>query len=112
MMFQPVWEAVIPDRPSSVSEVVELLYNDLSLRDRVVMAQLSEDQLDSSIYLAIAKIIRKEFGLYEDNTALMKDCSAYLGKKYDKYEDHAMVIVKELWQRLRTSHSLHLVKPH
>lgn len=110
MMFQPVCETKVADRPATVEQVVELLYGDLSLRDRVVMAQLSEDELDRSVYLAIAKNIRKEFGLYSGNTDLLKNCSEYLGREYDSYEDHAMVIVKELWKRIRRSHSLHLVK--
>jgi hypothetical protein len=109
-MFQPVCETFAPDRPSSVDQVVDLLYQDLSLRDRVVMAQLSEDQLNCSVYLAIAKIIRKEFGLYSGNTELRESCSSYLGREYDRYEDHAMVIVKELWKKIKRTHSLHLVQ--
>ena len=74
------------------------------------MAQLSENELDSSVYLAMAKTIRKEFGLYSGNTNLLSSCSGYLGSKYDAYEDPAMVIIKELWQKTKKTHILHLVK--
>ena len=110
MMFQPLNEFNQLSRPTTVEQVVELLYHDISLRDKVVMAQLSEDELDSSVYLAMAKIIRKEFGLYSGNRDLLNSCSSYLGNEYDAYEDPAMVIMKELWKKVKKTHNLHLVK--
>ena len=112
MMFQPLNEIdpTPAPRPKTVEEVVDLLHNDLSLRDKVIMAQLSEDDLASTVYLAMAKIIRKEFGLYDGNTHLLDSCCSYLGGKYDRYEDPAMVIVKELWTKVKRSHNLRLIK--
>jgi len=109
MMFQPLNDFSFPSPPSTVDQVVELLYCDISLRDKVVMAQLSEHELDSMVYLSLAKTIRKEFGLYRGNSDLLNSCSSYLGSKYDAYEDPAMVIIKELWVKVRKSHNLHLV---
>lgn len=109
MMFQPVSDHTRLCQPTTVDQVVDLLYNDISLRDKVVMAGMSEEEIDSSVYLAMAKIIRKEFGLHTDNKALRQSCSSYLGTKYDPYEDPAMVIVKELWRKVKESHRLRLV---
>jgi hypothetical protein len=109
MMFQPLNEFNQLCLPSTVDEVVELLYGDLPLREKVVMAHLSEDQLDSAIYLAMAKTIRKEFGLYHGNSNLLESCQSYLGTEYDRYEDPAMVILKELWKKIRKNHNLRLV---
>lgn len=110
MMFQPLNDFNTLSLPNTVDDVVELLYHDLSLRDKVIMAQLSENELDSSVYLAMAKTIRKEFGLYNGNAGLLSSCSSYLGQKYDTYEDPAMVIIKELWNKIKKSHNLHLVE--
>ncbi len=110
MMFQPLNEFSSLSLPRTVDQVVELLYHDMSLRNKVVMAQLSEKELDSSVYLAMAKTIRKEFGLYNDNTSLLSSCRSYLGREYDAYEDPAMVIMKELWKKVKKTHNLHLVK--
>ncbi|HKJ65456.1 MAG TPA: hypothetical protein VJ969_08640, partial [Desulfopila sp.] len=66
--------------------------------------------LESTVYLALAKTIRKEFGLYSGNHALLSSCSTFLGKEYDRYEDPAMVIVKELWKKIRESHNLRVIK--
>lgn len=108
MMFQPLNDFNHISLPGTVAEVVELLYGDLPLREKVVMAHLSEDQLDSAVYLAMAKTIRKEFGLYHGNSALLKSCRSYLGTDYDRYEDPAMVILKELWKKIKKTHNLRL----
>ncbi len=110
MMFQPLDIPQPRQLPRTVEEVVDILFSDLLLRDRMVMAKLSEDELDSTVYLALAKSIRKEFGLYNGNEHLITSCQSYLGKEYDNFEDPAMVIIKELWKKIRESHHLRLVK--
>lgn len=110
MMFQPINNQTMLSQPTSVDGVVELLFEDISLRDRVVMANLSEQEFDASVYLSMAKTIRKEFGLYNGNDALLKSCSSYLGSEYDSFEDPAMVIVKELWKKVKNGHGLRLVE--
>lgn len=109
MMYQPFSDFNQLSLPSTVDEVVALLYADLSLRDKVVLSQLSENQLESEVYLEMAKIIRKEFGLCSGNSLLLASCAKYLGTQYDSYEDPAMVIIKELWKRIKKSHNLRLV---
>lgn len=109
-MFQPLEKVDSAPAAKTVEEVVDLLYKDLSLRDRVVLSNLSEQELDSGVYLVLAKIIRKEFGLYNQNLKLINSCRSYLGTIYDSYEDPAMVIIKELWKKVRRVHHLRLVK--
>jgi hypothetical protein len=110
MMFQPLNEFNKLSLPDTVEKVVSLLYNDLTLREKVVMANLTEDQLDSDVYLEMAKIIRREFGLYHGNPELLASCHRYLGKEYDNYEDPAMIIIKELWKKIKRSHNLRVVE--
>lgn len=111
MMFQPLESPMPPQIPYTVEQVVEVLYDDLSLRDRVVMANLSEGDLDSFLYATIAKPIRREFGIYTGNTELLDSCCRYIARKYESYEDPVMVIIKELWKKAQKNHLLHLVKP-
>ena len=110
MMFQPLDSFQPKTLPRSVDEVVALLYSDLPLRDRIILSRLSEEELDSSVYLALAKSIRQEFGLYTGNEHLIASCRSYLGREYDSYEDPAMVIMKELWKKIRKNQSLRLIK--
>lgn len=109
-MFQPLDTLQPKQPPRTVEEVVDILYNDLQLRDRVVLSTLSEAELDSSVYLALAKSIREEFGLYNGNESLISSCRSYLGRDYDSYEDPAMVIIKELWKKIKRNHRLRVVK--
>jgi hypothetical protein len=74
------------------------------------MSRLSEHELDTTLYLAMAKTIRREFGLYSQNHALISSCMSYLGTEYDLYEDPAMVIIKELWKKTKKTHHLRLLK--
>lgn len=107
-MFQPINSTEISP-PHCVDDVVELLLVDLTLKERGILANLSEPELETSVYLAMAKIIRKEFGLYNGNAELLLSCKSYLGKEYDLFEDPAMVIIKELWKKVKNSHHLRLV---
>ena len=109
MMFQPLDEPMPRPLPFTVEQVVEVLYEDISLRDKVVIANFSESELDSSLYTAMAKTIRKEFGLYSGNTELLNSCCRYIGRKYENHEDPVMVIIKELWKKTKKTHTLHLV---
>ena len=110
MMFQPLDSDHLLQLPRNVEEVVGILYRDLPVKDRVIMARLSEEELDSSVYLALANSIRREFGLYSGNDHLINSCSEYLGRDYDSFEDPAMVIIKELWKKTRGKYHLRLVK--
>lgn len=109
-MFQPLDTLQPKQLPRTVEEVVNVLLNDLPLRDRVVLSSLNEEQLDTSVYLALAKSIREEFGLYNGNASLIASCQSYLGSEYDSYEDPAMVIIKELWRKIKGNHQLRVIK--
>lgn len=110
MMFQPLDGTIPRQLPYSVEQVVAVLYEDISLRDRVVIANLSENELDPSLYYAMAKTIREEFRLFNGNTELLTSCCSYIGKKYENHEDPVMVIIKELWKKAQKTHRLQLIE--
>ena len=110
MMFQPLDTHQPQQPPRTVDEAVEILYQDLPVRDRLILAHLTESEFDSSVYLVLAKSIRREFGLYNGNDHLLESCQPYLGREYDSFEDPAMVIIKELWKRIRDKYHLRLVQ--
>jgi hypothetical protein len=111
MMFQPLdWKE--PSRlpkPRNVEEVVDLLSEDLSLRDRVMMAGMEEANLPQ-VYNALSGVLRREFGLVSENTPLLRSC-VRKARSYNNglMEDPAMVIIRSLWLKLRRSHTLHVV---
>lgn len=110
MMFQPINQEISPfDLPKDVETVVDLLLKDLSLRDRVVMGNLSEDEL-APVYAEMVGTIRKEFQLYRGNFELLASCRSYLNELNDPYADPAMVIIRELWKKAKQTHRLRLVR--
>ncbi|AOY58895.1 MULTISPECIES: hypothetical protein [Desulfococcus] len=113
MMFQPVnHELNRFDFPTDVEAVVELLLQDLSLRDKVIMAHLSESEL-GPVYVGMAETIRKEFQLNGGgNPALLSSCRRYMREMNYPLMDPAMVIVREIWKKVRRTHRLRVIERH
>jgi hypothetical protein len=80
----------------TVAEIVDQVIDDLSLEDRVTMANLEDDQIEF-INKLIANYIQGKL-----NERSIKQ------KETDLTESEA--IVKEVWQRLKETHKLRVVK--
>jgi hypothetical protein len=96
--------------PDTVDAVVDEIIAELTLAERVGTADLDEDEF-RVVELTLGKLIRYkldqvDFGV---NTELMKDCLAKSGESLNEV-DAATVIIKELWNRLRKTHRLRVVK--
>jgi hypothetical protein len=63
-----------------------------------------------NLHHSLGEYIRNEFGLWSGNDDLMSSCCAIA--KTDKiHEDTAStIIIEELWERLRGTHKLRVVK--
>jgi len=90
--------------------VVDELISELTLAERVGTADLDEDQFHV-LELTLGKLIRYkldqvDFGV---KTELMKDCLEKSGESLNEI-DAATVIIKELWNRLRETHRLRVIK--
>lgn len=95
---------------NTVDQVVDDIIADLTLAERVSTADLDENEF-RVLELTLGKLIRYkldqvDFGV---NTGLMKDCLAKAGEQLNE-ADAATVILKELWNRLRDTHRLRVVK--
>lgn len=111
MMFQPLnWKEPTRRRaPRSVEEVVDLLLDDLTLRERVTMAGMDESNLPR-VYKALSPVLKREFGLTAGNTRLLRSCVSK-ARSYENglMEDPAMVIIRGLWIKVRRNHTLRVV---
>ena len=98
------------DNPNTVDQVVDELIEDLTLAERVGTADLDENEF-RVLELTMGKLIRYRLERkdVDVNKELMKDCIAKSGKSLDKV-DAATVILKEIWNRLRQTHRLRVVK--
>ncbi len=95
--------------PKTVDQAVERLIDELSLKDRTTLGNLTEDEL-SLLHINLGEYIRNEFGLWSGNDDLMASCCtiAKMGKIHE--DEASSIIIRELWKRLRETHKLRVVE--
>ncbi len=112
-MFKPnIRKMNPPDKHNlnAVDVVVEDIIAELTLDERVGTANLDEDEF-RVLELTLGKLIRAKLDQLgvDLNKALMEDCLAKSGESLDEI-DAATVILKEIWNRLRMTHRLRMIK--
>ena len=95
---------------NKVDAVVEEILAELTLSEKLGAADLDENEF-RVLELTMGKLIRYkldqvDFGV---NKELMRDCLPKSGKSLNEV-DTATLILKELWNRLRETHRLRVVK--
>jgi len=94
--------------PATVNEAVRRLIDEMALKDRVTLANMTFSELNG-LPASIKYYIRKEFGLWGDNTRLIESCK-FVEKNSNIDPDRAVqVIIEELWENLRKTHRLRLM---
>jgi hypothetical protein len=95
--------------PKTVEEAVDRLINELSLKERATISNMSEDEI-INLHISLGKYNRNEFVLWAGNKDLMASCCKK-AKIVKIHEDTAStIIIEELWKRLRETHKLRVVK--
>lgn len=98
-----------PFMPHTVNQAVDMLITRMPLKDRTSIAKMEKHEL-GTIHSSLGRYIRNAFGLWLGKDALLQDCRNRL-KKYDIHEDEALsLVMRELWQRLRDTHALRVIK--
>ena len=95
---------------TTVDQVVDEIIAELTLAERVSAADLDEDEFHV-LELMLGKYIRHRLDKMDVavNQKLMEDCLEKSGESLNEV-DAATVILKELWNRLRETHRLRVVK--
>jgi hypothetical protein len=95
--------------PKTVKEAVDRLIDELSLKDRTTIGNLTEEEL-SVLHINLGEYIRNEFGFWPGNEDLMTSC-CFIAKRDKIHNDEvSSIIIKELWNSLRETHKLRVVK--
>lgn len=95
--------------PRNVNEAVQRLASELSLKDCTTIANMSISELPS-LFPSLGRYIKDKFGLWAGNTDLMTACQ-FTSKKSDLNEDDACrLIIRHLWDKLRQTHKLRVIK--
>jgi hypothetical protein len=92
-----------------VRDVVERLRDELSLKDQVLIANMSEPELPA-LDRTLGEYIVNHFGLATGNTALRRSCRWVARRPVADETAAAAVIIRALWKQLRRTHPLRRVK--
>ena len=96
-------------KPRNVTEAVELLSKRLPLKDKTIVANMSQTELPV-IQASLTGYILSNFGLQSGNQELMKSCQSESEETFQQEEDAVTVIITALWQELQRTHKLRVVK--
>ena len=100
---------VVWNYPKSVDEAVDKLIEEMPLKDRVYIAGLEQGDL-GLIHGLLGSYIRQDFGLFRGNMELIRSCQKVSGIEGLTADQVPLVIMKALWQRLKATHALRVVK--
>ena len=96
-------------QPKTVAEAIQILIEGLPLKDRALLANMSERELPL-LEATLGIYIKASYGLEGKNPELSASCR-FVAKSEDSDPDRAaMVIIKELWKALKKTHKLRIIK--
>jgi hypothetical protein len=98
-----------PGLPQSVAEAVSRLMTEMSLKDRTTLANMTAGEL-AKLNFSLGAFIRNEFGIWSGNDNLLASCREVSGDPALPRKEAATVIIRKLWEELRRTHKLRIVK--
>ncbi len=93
--------------PRTPEEAADLLIGDLPLAERVQLAQMNEDIIDT-MEAMVGETIVTEFGLRGGNSELLEACMQAC--RTDADETPERLILRRVWENLRQTHRLRRIK--
>ena len=95
--------------PETIAAAVNHLERTLSLRDKATIANMTSDEL-VSLHFTLGSYINEHFDLFTTNTGLLTDSQRRSGQWGLAPKDVAAVIIRALWDRLRATCRIRIVK--
>ena len=102
----------MPERespPETMAAAMHHLEQSLSLKDKATIANMTAGEL-VSLYVTLGNYINTHFDLFTANTGLLTDCQRRSGRWDLAPKEAAAVIIRALWERLRTTCRIRVVK--
>lgn len=108
-LLYPPPEYITSKFPQTVAEAVDKLVAILPMKEKSSIARIKENEL-YMLFPTLGQYIINGFGLSSGNESLLSSCR-YMLKKYDINGDAASrFIIKNLWKRLKETHTLKVVR--
>jgi len=97
------------DWPHSVQDGVQRLKSSLPLKDRTILANMQPDEVNH-LNTGISEYIKQHFGLYNGNEKLLQSCAEIGQLKQPLVDEACAIILRALWEDLRKTHKLRVIK--
>jgi len=98
-----------PLYPRTVKDAIDRLLAELPFKNKAHLAKLEAHELEL-LHPTLGEHIVKEYGLRFKKGELIKDCRFMAKDKHLNANDAAVLIIKELWKKLRKTHALRVLK--
>jgi hypothetical protein len=95
--------------PKTVDEAVEQIISDMSLEEKVRMANFDKEELRVINY-SLSVFIRNQLFMKDLNKELFESCLTVSENKNLNEGTAALVIIEKLWEKLRNTYRLRIVK--
>jgi hypothetical protein len=107
--YKDMYLEKLPVLPKTVDEAVDQIISGMTLEERVRMANFDREELRVINY-SLSIFIRNQLFMKDINKELFESCRIISGNKNLNESTAAMVIIEKLWERLKETHRLRVIK--
>jgi len=107
--YKDMYLQKLPDLPKTVDEAIDQIMSDMTLDERVRMANFDKEELRVINY-SLSIFIRNQLFMKDINKELFESCRIISGNKNLNEGTAALVIIERLWEKLRKTYRLRVVK--
>jgi hypothetical protein len=101
--------ALLAGPPDTLEKAVAQLIAYMPLKDKAMLANLTEDEL-AGLDGSLGVYVRSHFSPGPQNLQLLESCQKKTGNPQLDEGDAAAVIIRELWQHLKNTYKIRVVK--
>ena len=102
-------ESAFKPLPRTIENAVDRLEREMPLKDRATLANMTSFELES-LESTLGRYIGERYELWSSNDALVDSCHGYADKEQLDLNDPPMIIIYALWDKLKNTHKLRIVK--
>jgi Circularly permutated YpsA SLOG family len=95
--------------PKTVDEAMDIILNQMHLKDRTHMANLNEEEI-APLQLTLGLYIKEKLDVWSTDKGFFDSCVAAAEKENLDKTNMPMVFIRLLWKKLRDTHRLRVVK--
>ncbi len=96
-------------QPKTVQAAVDIIINEMQLKDRTLMANLRKEEL-APLQLTLGLYIKKKLDVWSQDASLYHSCVAAAEKENLDQSNLPMVLIRMMWNKLKDTHRLRVVK--